>query len=332
MPSQPLKLFLYSFRDYDEKKYFDELSRERHFSYSASADFPSLENAHWLEGFDAVSLTPTKVSEQLLEAFHSYGIRYILTRSIGYDHIDLNKTRELGMKVSHVSYPPEAVADYAIMLMMMNLRKMPYLMAQSALQNFSLPNKMGRSICDSTVGIIGTGQIGQTVISHLSAFGCRILAFDPYVNDAIKDKCEYVSLDALLKQSDVISLHAPATEENYHLLDATAFSQMKDGAVVVNTARGTLIDTDALIAALESGKLFGAALDVLEDEVGLYYLDRSNDCIANRQMAVLRSFPNVILTPHTAFYTEQTIRGMAQSTVDCLFDMANETHNPLIIG
>jgi D-lactate dehydrogenase len=129
----------------------------------------------------------------------------------------------------------------------------------------------------------------------------------------------------------VITLHAPATDENYHLLNQQAFSKMKQGVIIVNTSRGTLIDTDALIKSLEIGHTGGAALDVLEDEKGLYYINRVGDCIDNRQMAILRSFPNVLLTPHTAFYTEQTVRSMAENTVQCLFDMENNVENSLII-
>jgi D-lactate dehydrogenase len=208
---------------------------------------------------------------------------------------------------------------------------MPFIIEQSSIQNFSLNGKIGKSICDTTIGVIGTGRIGGTVIKHLSSFGCRILAFDPYVNKDTSKFCEYVELERLFRESDVITLHAPATDENYHLLNQQAFSKMKQGVIIVNTSRGTLIDTDVLIKSLETRHIGGAALDVLEDEKGLYYINRVGDCINNRQMAILRSFPNVLLTPHTAFYTEQTVRSMAENTVQCLFDMENNVENSLII-
>jgi D-lactate dehydrogenase len=135
----------------------------------------------------------------------------------------------------------------------------------------------------------------------------------------------------LFKECDVITLHAPSTNDNYHLLNQESFALMKKGVVIINTARGNLIDTEALIEAILNQKVAAAALDVLEDEKNLYYINRSGDCINNRQMAILRSFPNVILTPHTAFYTETTVENMAQNTVQCLLDMAAGRDNPLII-
>jgi D-lactate dehydrogenase len=142
---------------------------------------------------------------------------------------------------------------------------------------------------------------------------------------------EYVSLEELYAKSDIITLHTPATADNYHLLNESAFSRMKDGVIVVNTARGTLIDADALITAIESGRVGHAALDVLEDENGLYYANRMGDAIQNRTMAVLRSFPNVILSPHTAFYTEKVVRDMAYKSMTGVLDMMAHKENPLIV-
>lgn len=326
-----MKLFLYCFRDFDEKPYFDELCGSYDFTYGYTPDYPSMDNVNLAKGCDGVSITPTELNAELLEKFHSIGVRYILTRSIGYEHIDMAKAKELGLRISHVNYRAETVADYAIMLMMMSMRKMRFIIEQARVQDFSLCGKIGRDIGDCVIGVIGTGQIGRTVIKHLTSFGCRILANDPHISEEIKPLCEYVPLEQLYRESDVITLHAPATDSNHHLLDRAAFCSMKSGAIVINTARGTLIDTDALIEALENGQVGGAALDVLEDENGLYYLNRAGDCIANRQLAVLRSFPNVILTPHTAFYTQNVVKGMAESTVKSLFDMADNRENPLII-
>ena len=240
-------------------------------------------------------------------------MKYLLCRSIGYDHVDLHKAKELGMKVSNVSYPPSGVANYAIMLMLMLQRRITQILARADLQDYSLKGKIGRDMSFSSVGVIGTGRIGRTVIEHLSGFGCKIYCYDPYQNEEVKKYAEYVSLDELYAKSEVITLHTNATEENHHLLNAEAFAKMKDGVLIVNTARGKLIDTDALVEALESGKVGGAALDVLEKEDGLYYYNRIGDVIANRDMALLRSFPNVIMSPHTAFYTQQAISHMVGS-------------------
>ena len=148
---------------------------------------------------------------------------------------------------------------------------------------------------------------------------------------SVKKYAEYVSLEELYQQADIITLHTPATTDNYHMLNEHAFEQMKKGVIIVNTARGTLIDTDALISAIEHGKIGHAALDVLEKEDGLYYINRMGDAIENRQMAVLKSFPNVILSPHTAFYTEKVVWDMAYKTFKGVQDMMQKNHNPLII-
>lgn len=326
-----MKIFAYALREFDEKGFFDQYSKEYNCEYAYSTDYPSPENVELAKGYDAISCTPCDLNADMLERFSKVGVKYIATRSIGVDHIDLEKVKELGMGVCHVSYAPETVADYAIMLMLMCCRKICHILERAKVQDYTLKGKMGKDICDCTVGVIGTGQIGKTVIKHLSAFGCRILAYDLYPNKECEGMAEYVSLEELYTRSDIITLHAPATADNYHMLNADAFAKMKEDVIIINTARGTLIDPDALIAAVESGKIGHAALDVLEHEDGLYYINRVGDPIENRQMAVLRSFPNVILSPHTAFYTEKVVRDMAIKTIKGVHDMMNHVENPLVI-
>ena len=148
------------------------------------------------------------------------------------------------------------------------------------------------------------------MLQHLSGFGCRLLAYDLYPNDEVKKIAEYVPLETLLAESDVITLHTNATEENHHLIDTKAIESMKPGVTIINTARGKLIDSDALIAGLESGKIGGAGLDVIEDETGIYYYNRMGQAIPNRELNLLRSYPNVIVSPHTAFYTDVNVASM----------------------
>ncbi|MBE5883386.1 MAG: lactate dehydrogenase [Lachnospiraceae bacterium] len=326
-----MKIFTYALREFDEKAFFDQYSTAYNCEYAYSTAYPSPDNVELARGFDAISATPCNLNADMLERFYNVGVRYIATRSIGVDHIDLDKAKELGMGVCHVSYAPETVADYAIMLMLMCCRRICHIIERSKIQDYTLKGKMGRDICDCTVGIIGTGQIGRTVIKHLSTFGCRILAYDLYPNKECESMAEYVSLDELYSLSDIITLHAPATADNYHMLNAEAFAKMKDDVIIINTARGSLIDTEALISAIEAGKIGHAALDVLEQEDGLYYINRMGDSIENRHMAMLRSFPNVILSPHTAFYTEKVVRDMAIKTITGVRDMMNHSDNPLII-
>lgn len=326
-----MKIFAYALRPFDEKDYFDRFAKEFDCEYGYTTEYPSLENAELARGYDAVSATPCNMNAEILDRFYEMGVRYINARSIGFDHIDMAHAKELGMGVSHVAYAPETVTDYAIMLMMMCCRKICPILDRARVQDYSLKGKMGKDLCDCTVGVIGTGQIGKTVIKHLSGFGCKILAYDLYPNDECAKIAEYVSLDRLYAESDVITLHAPATDENYHMLNQKTFAQMKDGVIIINTARGALIDTEALICAIESGKIGHAALDVMEQEAGLYYARRIGDVIENRHMAILRSFPNVILSPHTAFYTEKVVQSMVYNSIKTVHDMMNGIENPLIL-
>ena len=332
-----MKIFVYCMREFDEKEFFDSFSREFDCEYAYTTEYPSDENIVLAKGYDAVSVTPCDMSSAVLDRFYELGVRYIATRSIGYDHIDLNHAKKLGMGVCHVSYAPETVADYAIMLMLMCCRNICHILDRAAVQDFTLKGKMGRDLSDCTVGVIGTGQIGGTVIRHLSSFGCRILAHDPYprISEFSKEgghHAEYMSLDELYRECDIITLHSPATPDNYHLLNSEAFAAMKQDVIIINTARGSLIDTKALITAIEAGRIGHAALDVLEQEDGLYYANRIGDVIQNRDMAILRSFPNVILSPHTAFYTRKVVRDMAYKTIKGAYDMMHGIENPLVIN
>lgn len=323
-----MKIFVYSFREFDEKKVFDDLSEKYAFEYAYSAEYPTVENAFLAKGYDAITFTPCQFGKDMIDTFKSMGVKYIAARSIGFDHINLAYAKKVGMGVSHVTYDPDTVADYAVMLMLMGCRKAMYIYNRSQLQDFSLQGKLGKDLGELTVGVIGTGNIGATVIKRLNAFGCKVLAYDVYQKSGLE--CEYVTLDELLKQSDLITLHAPVTEQTKHILDSNAFSKMKDGVMIINTARGLLVDTDDLIANLKNGKVEFAGLDVLEYEDGLFYHNRMGDVIDNDRMAILRSFPNVLLMPHTAFYTEKVTRTMAENVVKCVFDMENKKESPLI--
>ena len=227
-----------------------------------------MENAALARGCDAVSIIVCDMNEALLTALAAQGVRYICTRSIGTEHIDMAAARRLGLRVASAAYSPDSVANYAIMLMLMACRRFPYVLERARLQDFSLKGKRGRELSEMTVGVVGLGRIGRTVLSHLSGFGCRLLGYDPRVN-AAPGLCEQVRLETIWRECDVISLHCPATAENYHMVDAAALAAMKPGVILVNTARGALVDTMALVDALESGQVGAAALDVIENEYGL---------------------------------------------------------------
>lgn len=310
-----MKIFVYSMRDYDEKYFYEKYCSEMKIEFDSCADYPDFENVELAKGCDAISIIPCRMDAEMIDKFHEIGVKYITTRSIGYDHIDVKHAHKLGMKVSNVSYPPEAVADYAIMLMLMCCRNLNYIKTSANVQDFTLKGKMGREISSSTIGVIGTGRIGTTVIKHLRGFNTKILAYDSYKNKEAEKYAEYVQLDTLFKESDIITLHCPATEDNYHLINEESLNKMKNGVIIVNTARGSLVDEEDMIKAIESGKIYSFGTDVCECERELIYLNNSGKIIGDHNRAVLNSFPNVIMTPHMAFYTEGSVAGMVKNSL-----------------
>ena len=269
-----MRMFVFSMRTFDELPCFEKYCPKYGIEYDYTTETPCMDNLELAKGYDVVNVITTVFDQPMLKKLHDMGVKCIATRTIGYDHIDVDYAKSLGMGVIHISYSPNSVADYAIMMILMGLRRMPHIMERANIQDYTLKGKIGRELPDCTVGIIGTGRIGRTVIRHLSGFGCKMLAYDLYENEEVKQYAEYTDLDTLLKNSDVITLHAPATDDNYHMIDASAIEKMKQDVVIINCARGALIDTDALIDGIESGKVGFAGLDVVEHESGLYYFNR----------------------------------------------------------
>jgi D-specific alpha-keto acid dehydrogenase len=257
----------------------------------------------------------TQVTGATLLALRRAGVTYISTRSIGYDHIDVACAERLGICVEHVVYSPESVADYTLMVMLMAIRHAKSIISRAAVHDFRLLDVRGRDLRQLTVGVIGTGRIGAAVVERLRGFGCRIVAHDRRPNTSV----DYLDLDALLQQSDIVTLHTPLNPDTHHLLNRHRIGLMKRGAFLINTGRGALIDTEALVAALEDGGLGGAALDVLEGEEGIFYADCRDQTITNEALVRLQALPNVIVTPHTAYYTDRSLSDMVAHTIgNCL--------------
>lgn len=320
-----MKLFVYSYREFDEAEFFQKFAEEYHVELGICHDAPTMENAYLAEGYPYVSIITTKIDEELMNRFHALGVKMISTRTIGYDHIDLEAARKCGISVGNVMYSPECVADYTVMLMLMSIRKMKRIMQREEINDFSLPGIKGKEMPNFTVGVLGTGRIGRAVIRDISGFGCKIYAYDQYENDEVKKYAQYASLDEIYEKCDMITLHMPLTEANMHLIDAEAIQKMQNGVVLINTARGGLIDTKALIDGLESGKIGAAGLDVIEDEFGMYYFDRKADVLSKRDLYILRGFPNVIVTPHMAFYTDQAVSDMVKHSIEsCMLHEAGK--------
>ncbi|HXA30089.1 MAG TPA: D-isomer specific 2-hydroxyacid dehydrogenase family protein [Candidatus Angelobacter sp.] len=265
----------------------------------------------------------TQVTDSTLRALSQLGVEYISTRSIGYNHINVTYAESVGIFVENVAYSPDSVADYTLMLMLMLVRDARSIVTRADIHDYRLSDVRARELRDLTIGVIGTGRIGAAVIDRLRGFGCRILAYDHRPTAS----ADYVPLDELLELSDIVTLHTPLNAETHHLLSRQRIERMKRGAFVVNTGRGSLLDTDALISALESGRLGGAALDVLEGEDGIFYADCRDQPIANKQLLRLHDLPNVLISPHTAYYTDHALRdAVANSIANCLKYASRRQH------
>jgi D-specific alpha-keto acid dehydrogenase len=257
----------------------------------------------------------TRITHPTLLALGQAGVTYISTRSIGCNHIDVEYAARIGISVENVTYSPDSVADYTLMLMLMSVRNAKSTVRRADEHDYRLYEVRGKELRDLTVGVIGTGRIGTAVVDRLRGFGCRILANDSHP----KTSADYVSLDELLQLSDIVTLHAPLTPDTYHLLDHQRIERLKHGAFVINTGRGSLLDTEALVLALEDGRLGGAALDVLEGEEGIFYADCRNKPIESNVLLRLQKLPNVLVSPHTAYYTDHALRDTVENSItNCL--------------
>lgn len=257
----------------------------------------------------------TPIANSVLLALSRAGVRYLSTRSIGYNHIDVKYAESVGISVENIAYSPDSVADYTLMLMLMAVRNAKSMISRAELDDFRLNDVRGKELRDLSVGVIGTGRIGAAVMDRLRGFGCRILAYDLRPTAS----ADYVPLDELLRRSDIVTLHTPLNADTDHLLNRQRIGRMKRGALLINTGRGPLLDTEALISALESGKLGGAALDVLEGEEGVFYFDCRKKAVENKLLLRLQKLPNVLITPHTAYYTEHALSDTVENTlINCL--------------
>ncbi len=244
------------------------------------------------------------------------GVKLVALRCAGFNNVDIDKAKEIGLGVVRVpAYSPYAVAEHTLGLILSLNRK--YHKAYSRVRdgNFALDGLLGFDLHGKTIGIIGTGKIGQIFASLVSGFGCRIIAYDKYPNDKLKDKgVEYVDLQELYKQSDVISLHCPLTYETYHMINEYALAAMKQGVMIINTSRGPLVDTDAVIEGLKKGKVGYLGLDVYEEEEKLFFEDLSDKVIQDDQFVRLQTFPNVLITAHQAFFTKEAVWNISETT------------------
>ena len=257
-------------------------------------------------------------SAPVLRALHAGGTRLLALRSAGFNHVDVAEADRLGLTISRVpAYSPYAVAEHAVGLMLTLNRKFHRAYARVREQNFALDGLMGFDMHGKTAGVIGTGKIGEAACAILRGFGCRVLAFDPVKNPACEAMgVQYVALADLYAASDIITLHCPLTPQTKHLVSAAALAAMKPGVMLINTSRGAVVDTRALIAALKRGHVGSVGLDVYEEEGDLFFKDLSAEVIQDDVFVRLLTFPNVLVTAHQGFFTREACEAIATTTIN----------------
>lgn len=258
-----------------------------------------------------------QLNAKVLQQLAQQGVRLLALRSAGFNHVDLNAAHELRLAVVRVpAYSPYAVAEHTVGLMLALNRKIHRAYARVREGNFALEGLLGFDLNGRTIGIVGTGKIGATVTKIMAGFGCRLLAYDPFPNpECVALGAQYVALSELLEESDIVTLHCPLMPETYHMIGAQSLRHFKPGAMLINTSRGALIDTGAVIHALKSGKIGALGLDVYEEEADMFFEDLSNRMIQDDVFARLLTFPNVIITGHQAFFTHEALTNIAETTL-----------------
>jgi D-lactate dehydrogenase len=305
-----------------------------HFSYDITYLEAKLspETALLAQGHEAVcAFVNDELSAAVLEVLAEQGVKLVAMRCAGYNNVDIKKAKELGITVVRVpAYSPYAVAEHALGLILTLNRRYHKAFTRVRDGNFALDGLLGFDIQGKTIGIIGTGKIGQVFTNLLKGFGCRVLAYDKYPNTkwAEENNIRYVGLEELYAESDIISLHCPLTQETYHIINEYAIQAMKKGVMIINTSRGPLIDSDAVIDGLKIGRVGYLGLDVYEEESELFFEDLSDQVIQDDTFVRLQTFPNVLITAHQAFFTKEAVGNIAQTTFQNIFDVTESGDSP----
>ncbi|HHF1625477.1 TPA: 2-hydroxyacid dehydrogenase [Haemophilus influenzae] len=318
-----MKIAIYSTKSYD-RKYIELINAKYNFDLEFFDFMLNESTARLAENCEVVCIfVNDNGSRKVLEKLAALGVKIVALRCAGFNNVDLKAAQELGIQVVRVpAYSPEAVAEHTIGLMMTLNRRIHRAYQRTREANFSLEGLIGFNMHGRTVGVIGTGKIGIAVMRILKGFGMNILAYDPFKNPVVEELGgQYVELDELYAKSHVITLHCPATPENYHLLNREAFAKMKDGVMIVNTSRGSLIDTQAAIDALKQRKIGALGMDVYENERDLFFEDKSNEVIQDDIFRRLSSCHNVLLTGHQAFLTEEALTNIADVTLSNIYKL-----------
>ncbi|MDP4119486.1 MAG: 2-hydroxyacid dehydrogenase [Bacillota bacterium] len=314
------KIAFFDTKPYD-KKGFDDLKEQNDFNIKYIEYRLNPDTAYMAKGCDAVcAFVNDVISKETIDILSELGIKIIALRCAGYNNVDFEAALNKVHVVTVPAYSPHAVAEHAMALLLAVNRKLHRATHRTRDFNFSLNGLTGFDLFGKTIGVIGTGKIGQIFIEICKGFGMNVLAYDPY---PAKIDVQYVGLDELFSKSDIISLHCPLTKDTYHIINEESIGKMKDNVYLINTSRGALIDSEALLKNLKSGKIGGAALDVYEEESEVFFEDFSNEIIRDDTLAMLISLPNVIITSHQAFLTEEALNEIAKVTIENLNEYFN---------
>ena len=312
-----IKIAFFDTKEYD-KDLFDEYNKKYGYEITYLESKLNSETAPLARGFDVVCIFVNDVvDEKTIEILKECNVKLIALRCAGFNNVDIKKLGDL-TAVRVPEYSPYAVAEHAVALLLSIDRKIYKAYQRTRKYNFTLNGLLGFDIHGKTVGVVGAGKIGRAFINIMNGFGCKVLAYDKFQDEktAKEMNFEYVDLDRLYRESDIISLHCPLTDENYKMINEEALSKMKDGVVLINTSRGKLIDTKSLIQKLKEEKIGGLGLDVYEDEEEFFLNDMSNSYIRDEELSVLLTMPNVVVTSHQAFFTKEALNKIALDTCE----------------
>ena len=316
-----MKIAFYGTKPYD-KIWFEPMAKEYGFEIRF-IDLPCNEETVFLaKGYDAICIFVNDyVNAKMIDQLSEMKVKAILLRSAGFNHVDVKAAEDKIVILRVPSYSPEAVAEFAMSLLLTVNRHTNRAYNRTRDFNMSLNGLMGSDLNHKVAGVVGTGKIGQAMIRILNGFQMQVLAYDPYPAKGLE--AEYVSIEELMSRSDVISLHCPLTSETEHIVKKETIAMMKQGVYLINTSRGALIDTDALIDGLLQKKFGGVGLDVYEEEEGIFYEDRSGEIIQDENLARLMTFPNVLITSHMGFFTSEAMKAIATETLENAYALEN---------
>ncbi|MBF0713323.1 lactate dehydrogenase [Gemella sp. GH3] len=317
-----MKVLCYGVRDV-EKAIFEEVNKKFNFDMTLVPNYvKTKEDVMLAKGYDCVILRGNCwANKENLDLFKEFGVEYVLTRTVGVDHIDVAYAKENGFKTAFVpGYSPNAIAELAVTLGMTLLRNVAYTANKTSKKDFTVDAQMfSKEIRNCTVGVVGIGRIGLTSATLFKGLGANVLAYDAFKKEGVDHICTQVELDELIAKSDIITLHCPFIKENGKVVTKDFVSKMKDGAILINTARGELQDLDAIIEGLESGKISAAGLDVIEGESAFFFKNLENQNIADARVEKLVSmYPKVLITPHMGSYTDEAVLNMVETSFENL--------------